>query len=153
MFGPHLMLDCYGCDEKKLGDPNFILKFLDELVSLIGMHKIAPPYALEYEGNPNSFDKGGISAFVLIAESHISVHTFPFDKYMSLDIFSCKDFDVEKAVNFTLKKFGVKKYEKNFVNRGREFPKEIAPAVKIVERERKKLDRKFSFKPRVSEMN
>ncbi|MCS7134720.1 MAG: adenosylmethionine decarboxylase [Candidatus Pacearchaeota archaeon] len=143
MFGPHLTLDCYGCDEEKLNDLDFILKFLDELVVLIGMHKISGPHAIKYEGNPNSFDKGGISAIVLIAESHISIHTFPFNNYMSIDIFSCKDFDIDKAIEFTIKKFGVKKYEKNFFSRGKEFPKEVNLAMSIVRKKRKKLARKF----------
>jgi S-adenosylmethionine decarboxylase len=139
MFGPHLMLDCYGCNENKLKDLDFVLKFLDDLPDLIHMHKISKPHAINYPGNPNSFDKGGISAFVIIAESHISIHTFPSHKYMSVDIFSCKNFDVEKATEFTIKTFEAKKVEKKLLNRGLEFPKEIPKALRIVERQREKL--------------
>ena len=35
----------------------------------------------------------GYSTFVMIAESHLSVHTFPELNYVSFDCFSCKDFD------------------------------------------------------------
>jgi len=139
MFGPHLMLDCYGCNEKKLRDFNFVLKFLNDLPDLIGMHKIAEPHAINYSGKPNSFDKGGISAVVIIVESHISIHTFPSYNYMSVDIFSCKDFDVNKAVNFIIKAFEVKKVEKKLLNRGLEFPKEVSKAIKIVEKQREKI--------------
>ena len=139
MFGPHLMLDCYGCNENKLKDLNFVLKFLDKLPDLIGMHKIAEPHAINYPGKPNSFDKGGISAVVIIVESHISIHTFPSYNYMSVDIFSCKDFDVNKAVNFIIKAFEVKKVEKKLLNRGLEFPKEIPKAMRIVEKQREKI--------------
>jgi S-adenosylmethionine decarboxylase len=139
MFGPHLMLDCYGCNEKKLRDFNFVLKFLDDLPDLIGMHKIAEPHAISYLGNPDSFDKGGISAVVIIAESHISIHTFPSHNYMSVDIFSCKYFDVEKAIDFIVKSFEVKKFEKKLLNRGLEFPKEVSKAIKIVEKQRDKI--------------
>jgi len=139
MFGPHLMLDCYGCDESKLKDLDFVLKFLDDLPDLIHMHKISKPNAINYPGNPNSFDKGGISAFVIIAESHISIHTFPSHKYMSVDIFSCKNFDIEKATNFIVKSFEVKKFEKKFLHRGLEFPKEMPKALRIVEKQREKL--------------
>lgn len=81
MFGPHLTLDLYGCSKEKLSDKDFIYKLLDELPELIGMHKITQPFVTDYPGRPNSFDKGGISAFVLIAESHITIHTFVEQSY------------------------------------------------------------------------
>jgi S-adenosylmethionine decarboxylase len=139
MFGPHLMLDCYECNERKLRDLKFVLKFLDDLPNLIDMHKISEPHAIDYPGNPKSFDRGGISAVVIIAESHISIHTFPSQRYMSVDIFSCKDFDVGKATDFIIKSFEVKKVEKKLLNRGSEFPKQISKAMKIVEKQREKL--------------
>ena len=139
MFGPHLMLDCYGCSEEKLKNLDFVLKFLDNLPGMIGMHKILDPYAIDYPGKPNSFDKGGISAVVIIAESHISIHTFPYNGFMSVDIFSCKDFDVEGAVGFIKDAFGVKKFEKRLLSRGMEFPKNSPKAMKIVEKQRGKI--------------
>ena len=139
MFGPHLMLDCYGCDEKKLKNLEFVLKFLDDLPAIIGMHKIAEPYAIDYPGKSNSFDKGGISAVVIIAESHISIHTFPCNGYMSVDIFSCKDFDVEGAVEYIREAFNVRKFEKKLLSRGTEFPKDVPKAMKIVEKQRGKI--------------
>ncbi|MEM5766456.1 MAG: adenosylmethionine decarboxylase [Candidatus Aenigmatarchaeota archaeon] len=137
MFGPHLTLDLYHCNKKKLSDKNFILNFLEELVDAIKMRKIAPAQAIEYEGNPNSFDAGGISAFVLIAESHISIHTFVKQAFASIDIFSCKDFDVKMAENFAAERFEPKKVEKHFIMRGKEFPKEVEKVKKIVAKERK----------------
>ncbi|MEM5829668.1 MAG: adenosylmethionine decarboxylase [Candidatus Aenigmatarchaeota archaeon] len=139
MFGPHLTLDLYHCNKKKLSDKKFILAFLEELADVIGMRKIAPPQAIEYEGNPNSFDAGGISAFLLIAESHISIHTFVKQAFASLDIFSCKDFDLKKTEDFVVKKLEPKKVERHFILRGKEFPKEVEKAKKIVAKEREKI--------------
>ena len=139
MFGPHLMLDCYGCDENKLKDLDFVLRFLDELPTTIDMHKIADPYAVYYPGRSDSFDKGGVSAIVIIAESHISIHTFPANNYMSVDIFSCKIFDIEKAIDYITKAFGAKKFEKRILNRGLEFPKNVNRAMKIVKKQREKI--------------
>ncbi|MEM3031252.1 MAG: adenosylmethionine decarboxylase [Candidatus Micrarchaeia archaeon] len=137
MFGPHLMLDLYGCDRKKLEDINFIYKFLDELPSSIGMTKIMPPYTFSYSGaKPEDW---GISGIVLIAESHVSVHTFPEKEYASVDIFSCKEFDVESATVEIAQAFGAKKFEKNLLMRGREFPKDMARAAQIVARQRKRI--------------
>ena len=74
-FGPHLMLDGYGCDKKKLQDLNLVYRILDDLPERIGMTKIMPPYVFKYSGvKPEDW---GLSGFVLIAESHVSIHTFP----------------------------------------------------------------------------
>jgi len=136
MFGPHLTMDMYGCNKKKLKDVNFVSTFLDELPSMIGMTKIMPPYTFSYSGlKPEDW---GVSGIVLIAESHISMHTFPEKNYVSLDIFSCKDFDVEAAVDIIASKFEAKTYEKNFLMRGRHFPKDVARNRQIIELERER---------------
>ena len=50
MFGPHLTMDMYGCNKKKLKDVNVVFNFLNELPELIGMTKIMPPYTFSYSG-------------------------------------------------------------------------------------------------------
>ena len=108
------MLDLYGCKSEKLLDKNFVLNFLDELPKILGMKKVSGPHLLEYPANPETWDKGGISAIVIIAESHISIHTFPHPNgYMNIDIFSCKEFDVDLAVRKISEAFGAEKFEKN----------------------------------------
>jgi len=139
MFGPHLTLDLYSCNRKKLADKNFILEILEELPDLIEMRKISEPQIIEYPGNPNSFDAGGISAFILIAESHISIHTFVKQAFASIDIFSCKNFDFKKAEAYIIEKFEPKKVERHLINRGIEFPKDTEKAREIVIKTRKKI--------------
>src|SRR5437867_8433535 len=123
MFGPHLTLDLYGCDKKKLVDDEFVSSFLIELPELIGMHRISQPNVTLYPGNPTSFDAGGISAFVLIAESHITIHTFVKDGFASVDIFSCKAFNMELAIKYIVEKLRAEKVEKNFIIRGKDYVK------------------------------
>jgi S-adenosylmethionine decarboxylase len=136
MFGPHLTMDMYGCNKKKLKDVTFVFNFLDELPAMIGMTKIMPPYTFSYSGlKPEDW---GVSGIVLIAESHVSLHTFPEKNFVSLDIFSCKDFDVEAAVDIIASKFEAKTYEKNFLMRGRHFPKDILRNRQIIELERER---------------
>lgn len=122
MFGPHLTLDLYGCNKKKLKEVGFVYSFLDEMPGMVGMTKIMPPYTFSYSGlKPEDW---GVSGIVLIAESHISIHTFPEKGYASVDIFSCKDFDTEAACDIIVSKLEAKTYEKNFFQRGRHFPKD-----------------------------
>jgi len=138
-FGPHLMLDGYGCDRAKLEDLDLIYKILDELPAKIGMTKIMPPYVFKYSGaKPEDW---GLSGFVLIAESHISIHTFPEKSFMSVDIFSCKHFDIEFSKRLLAETFGIKKTESNVLDRGTEFPKEINGATRIVRADRVRVAR------------
>jgi S-adenosylmethionine decarboxylase len=91
----HLALDAYGVDEKVLADEKLVESFLERCPDNIGMTKITVPQVYNYRGKkPKDW---GVSGFVLIAESHISVHTFPERGYLNVDIFSCKDFDIEAA--------------------------------------------------------
>ncbi len=138
-FGPHLMLDGYGCDKKKLQDLNLIYRILDELPSRIGMTKIMPPYVFKYSGvKPEDW---GLSGFVLIAESHISIHTFPEKSFVSADIFSCKTFDLGFAGEYLKDAFGMEKVECNVLDRGTEFPKDLNGAAGMVRAERRRVAR------------
>ncbi len=141
MLGPHLMLDLYNCNPSKLSNMEFIFSILDELPELVGMTKISKPDITYYPGSEQSFDKGGLSGFVLIAESHMTIHTFVADSFASVDIFSCKDFDMEKAVSFIVERLEAKKVDRNVVIRGKEFikhyPNDVSKAKAIVENQRK----------------
>ncbi|VVC00378.1 S-adenosylmethionine decarboxylase proenzyme [uncultured archaeon] len=95
--GTHLMLDCFGCDKNALGESETISRFLAALPTALGMKKLIEPYIVCYPGG-DTWDKGGITGFMLIAESHISIHTFPDDGFFTADVYSCKPFDVQKAV-------------------------------------------------------
>ena len=102
--GTHLMLDVFGCDKKALADPELITKFLNELPDVLEMHKLMDPKVIPYAGG-DGWDKGGVTGFVVIAESHISIHTFTQDGFFSADVYSCKPFDVEVALELFRKTF------------------------------------------------
>ncbi len=147
MFGPHLTLDFHGCDKGKLADRDFIFKVLDEMPEKVGMNKFSEPQITEVpEQGENSFDRGGITGFVILVESHMSIHTFPEDGYASFDIFSCKEFNIDHATKSLMEMLGAKKVEKNFIVRGKEFvkhyPRSIEKAAEISYRERNRAARK-----------
>jgi len=118
-FGPHLMLDLRECKEEKLSDLNLVFNILHDLPKKIGMTRITEPYVFPYSGLIPE-DKG-ITGTVIIAESHISIHTFQEKDYCFVDVFSCKDFDVSFAAEYIINAFESKKYDKHIVNRGKEF--------------------------------
>ena len=92
----HLIIDGYGSNSDILQSEEFIYQLLDQYPAEIGMTKIRPPYVLRYVGGKP--EEWGISGFVFIAESHISIHTFVEQRYVNIDIFSCKSFDAEQAI-------------------------------------------------------
>lgn len=85
------------------------------------MTKMALPHVVKWLDHGATID--GISGFVMIAESHISIHTFPEKDYVFIDVFSCKGFDVENAVKLLVNAFEAKKYTKKIVKRGMDFPR------------------------------
>ena len=141
MFGPHLTLDLYGCDAEKLADHDFVFKILSDMPEQIGMHKFAEPQlTIAPDQGTDSFDRGGITGFVILVESHMSIHTFPSDRYASFDIFSCRDFDINYAADALKERLCAEKVERNFIIRGREFvkhyPRSHEKAAEIAIRER-----------------
>lgn len=143
MFGPHLTLDLYGCEKDSISSDKIIFDILDRLPGEIGMHKISQPQITRYPGRSGTFDSGGISGFVLIAESHISIHTFVSQSYATVDVFSCKEFDTKKATDYLISKFNPQKVEKNLILRGKEFPKDVTTSKSIVKTQRAAFIRKM----------
>ena len=121
-FGEHLMIDGYRGNLKKLNDKNLVLKSLNELPELLGMHCLSKPEI--YFAKPNDIkDPGGWSGFVVITESHISVHTFPARGFVSIDIYTCKNgMDIIFVEKYFKNLFDLKDMEINFVKRGTKYP-------------------------------
>ncbi len=120
-FGPHITLDLKGCPKEFLSDYNLHFDYLKKLPSMIQMTPITQPYVFPYEGLVPE-DKG-ITGLVIIAESHISIHSFEEKGYCFIDIFSCKDFDIDRAIKYTKEIFQPKEQEINIVKRGIDFPR------------------------------
>ena len=123
LFGKHLTLDAYGCDFAALDDFEVVFRVLDELPGKVQMHKITTPYVIRAGANDLK-DCGGLSGFVMIAESHISIHTFPKKLYFTFDLYSCSMFDEKPVLSFLRQAFRWKKIEKHVIARGRMFPKD-----------------------------
>ena len=123
-FGEHLMIDGYGGSYEKLNDRSFVLSCLQELPEKLGMRKLADPEVYFAEGNDKK-DPGGWSGFVVIMESHISVHTFPARGFVSIDVYTCQNnIDRDRIVGYFSDKFDLSDTEVNFVVRGTKYPAE-----------------------------
>lgn len=120
-FGLHLMLDAYNCDPKMLNDKKLVYNILDTLPEKIGMKKLMKPYVLFAEANDKR-DPGGWSGFVMIQESHISLHTFIKRRFVTADVYSCKKFDTKKIINYFKKVFKTPDVESYIETRGKRYP-------------------------------
>lgn len=123
-MGPHLMLDCRKVSKEKTGDLQHVFNVLNELPERIGMTKITQPYVFPYSGLVPE-DKG-VTGVVVIAESHLTFHSFTEKDYFFFDMFSCKPFDVQAAMDYIREAFGVEEMEVHYVERGRDFPRSDA---------------------------
>ena len=123
----HLIIDGYNGNVQKMQDVDFIQQLLDVYPSRIGMTKISPPKVSKYVGSKP--EDWGVSGFVLIAESHISIHTFPERSYINIDIFSCKEFDAEETIKDLQQRFGLSEVRSYILNRGLEYANNQQPSL------------------------
>ena len=77
----HLLLELYRCDCEKLNDESFLRCILNRA------SKLANATVLNLISN--KFEPQGVTAIALLAESHISIHTWPESNYSAVDIFTC----------------------------------------------------------------
>jgi len=111
----HLIIDGYGDNPKLMQDEQFLYQLLDSYPAQIGMTKISSPLVFRYIGS--SPEDWGISGFVFIAESHISIHTFVERRYVNIDVFSCKDFNAKQVIKDLKDKFQLSRLSSRLINR------------------------------------
>ena len=119
----HLIIEGRDGDARKLQDLALVYDLLDHFPDEIGMTKITPPIVRRYIGTKP--EDWGISGFVMIAESHISVHTFPDKGEVSIDVFSCKEFDGERARDLLREAFALGEVECVVLRRGLEYSRDV----------------------------
>ena len=77
----HFLLELYRCDHDKLNDESFLCCLLNKAA------KLANAKVLNLISN--KFEPQGVTAIALLAESHLSIHTWPEERYSAVDIFTC----------------------------------------------------------------
>ncbi len=123
----HLMLELYNIERETLSNEPLMRRVLDEYPSRIGMEKVSPVHLYDIETS-NPLD-AGLSGFVVIAQSHVSLHAWPEYGEVDIDICSCKEFSQEDAIAFAKEIFLTDDVEAHFVVRATRSlrPQEPAP--------------------------
>lgn len=80
-LGRHITVELTGCDAKIIADSNAVKKALLDAAKASGAHIV--------ESSFHYFSPQGVSGFVIISESHYSIHTWPEFDYAAVDVFTC----------------------------------------------------------------
>ena len=121
-IGRHCILELYQCDQVKLNDEAFIRTTITSSAKIAGATLINLV--------THSFKPQGVTGLALLAESHISIHTWPEIGYAAIDVFTCGDHTMpEKACKLLFKDFLAKHF--SFKNIEREIP----PGIQTLHRE------------------
>ncbi len=120
IFGYHMILDLYDCDVKAIDSMSVCYNYLNDLADLIKVHKQSAPMVV-YTDPVKYPDKAGISGWLPIVESGFSIHTLTPSKFVSIDIYSCKKYNVDQVRAFTVKTFKPKEIEEKHFLRGEKF--------------------------------
>jgi len=106
----HLLLELYRCDCNKLNDESFLRCVLNRAA------KLANATVLNLISN--KFKPQGVTAIALLAESHISIHTWPESSYSAVDIFTCgKNMKPELASQYLIESLMAKEHSLRVIER------------------------------------
>jgi len=111
----HVMIDLYGCPPQLLADAALLQSVLEDYPNRIGMQKVSP-VCLKYITTSCPLDDG-LSGFVIIATSHVSLHAWPHYGMVNLDVFSCEEFPVAVVADFAMERFQTTQIEIHEVER------------------------------------
>lgn len=93
-----LLVDIYGC-EGNLDDTKFLVEVLEEAAQKMGSTVVK---TICHEFSPT-----GITVILILAETHISIHTWPEYKYAALDIFVCSE-EIDPEVGWRMVRAALK---------------------------------------------
>jgi S-adenosylmethionine decarboxylase len=110
-LGKHLLLELKDCNREVLNDLSFLKKLLAEAAKEAGATVLGESF--------HQFNPHGVSGVVIIAESHLFIHTWPEHGYAAVDIFTCGNtVRPEKAADMLIRKLGSKNHSIIEMHRG-----------------------------------
>jgi S-adenosylmethionine decarboxylase proenzyme len=92
-LGVHVLAEYYNCNREILNNTEQIEQYMNDAARIAGATVVATAF--------HTFNPHGVSGCVVIAESHLTIHTWPEYGYAAVDIFTCGEtVDPWKAFNF-----------------------------------------------------
>ena len=100
-LGRHVLLELKDCNREILNDVESVREVLCQIAEKIGASVVNQAF--------HKFSPQGVSGVVVIAESHICIHTWPEYDYASIDVFTCgHSIDPNDAIKLLVEKFGAR---------------------------------------------
>ncbi len=110
-LGRHLLMELEDCNEETLNDLEALKEALLTAADEAGATILGESF--------HRFSPHGISGVVVIAESHLCIHTWPEHGYAAADIFTCgTTVQPEKAAELLIEKLGARKHSLEEIPRG-----------------------------------
>ncbi|WP_461863064.1 adenosylmethionine decarboxylase [Thermococcus sp.] len=110
-IGFHYVVEAAGCDEEILQSADRIREIFLKAAK-IGNMEVKASYFFK-------FSPTGVSGMVIVAESHISIHTWPEKRYAAIDVYTCGETaDPEKAVDYILEELKARYAHVSEIKRG-----------------------------------
>ena len=105
-------------------DPDLNSKpcFIPEIVRVLKVEPQSPPYIFRTDGSRYP-DKAGLSGWIPLVESGIQIHTLAPKEFISIDIYSCRRFDIEPLKAFVRSYFSPRRMDEQFLERGMDYHK------------------------------
>ncbi len=110
-LGLHILADLYGVDAERIDRVEDVRDLLETAVKVADLTKISSHY---YQFQPH-----GATGVVLLAESHISIHTWPEHGLATVDVYTCGDpTKAYRAMEYIVNTLEPKRVDKQVHERG-----------------------------------
>jgi len=110
-LGRHVLVEMYDCNVTKLNDFELIARMMKDAAVHAGATIVGDVF--------HKFSPHGVSGAVVIAESHLSIHTWPEHNFAALDLFTCgESVDPWKAFNYIQEILEAKNVQTQEIMRG-----------------------------------
>lgn len=109
-LGTHITWDVYRCNPDTLSFIPSVKTLLNAIVEELQLTKVNESY--------KQFEPIGVTGFVLLEESHVSIHSWPEHQFAAVDIFSCRPFDAKKIQELLMESFSSDKVVIKQIERG-----------------------------------
>ncbi len=88
--GTEWLVDAAGCDARRLSDLRHLQHVCAELVAALRLRVIGEAHWHQFPSPPGSDEPGGVTGLYLLAESHLTCHTFPEYGRATFNLYCCR---------------------------------------------------------------
>lgn len=109
-IGREIIADLRGCDPRVIDDEQLLRRLVQEAIRQTKHHML--------DISVKKFQPIGVTVLAILAESHLSLHTYPEIGYVAIDVFTCGSNKPEPILEYLQEKFGAKEMYWEYIRRG-----------------------------------